>query len=100
VTVVMPCGGRSAEPQRCRQQQISKHSASMIAPSEVARGGATDGTLLLDLERRQVVDLLPERSDVALARLLRAHPGRQHVSSRDRGGDYTAGATFGAPQVP
>jgi transposase len=56
------------------------------------------GTLLLDLERHRVVDLLPERSDVAFARWLRAHPGVR-IISRDRGGDYATGATLGAPQA-
>jgi transposase len=53
---------------------------------------------LLDLQRRQVVDLLPERSDVAFARWLRAHPWVQ-IISRDRGGDYAAGATLAAPNA-
>lgn len=60
------------------------------------RRGQTYGTLLLDLERRQVVDLLPERSDVAFAHWLRTHPGVR-IISRDRGGDYAAGAALGAP---
>jgi transposase len=56
------------------------------------------GTLLLDLERRRVVDLLPDRSEATFARWLRAHPGVR-VISRDRGGDYATGATLGAPQA-
>ena len=35
------------------------------------RRGVTYGTMLVDLERRRVVDLLPERSDVAFARWVR-----------------------------
>jgi transposase len=62
------------------------------------RRGTTYGTLLLDLERRQVVDLLPERSDVAFARWLREHP-QVRIINRDRGGDYAAGARLGAPQA-
>jgi transposase len=62
------------------------------------RRGQTYGTLLLDLQRRQVVDLLPERSDVAFAHWLRTHPGVR-IISRDRGGDYAAGAALGAPQA-
>lgn len=50
------------------------------------RRGVTYGTMLLDLERRRVIDLLPERSDVALALWLRQHPEVQ-LMSRDRGGD-------------
>lgn len=62
------------------------------------RRGITYGTMLVDLERRRVVDLLAERSDVAFARWLRRHPEVQ-VVSRDRGGDYAVGATVGAPQA-
>jgi transposase len=62
------------------------------------RRGVTYGTMLVDLERRRVVDLLPERSDVAFARWLRQHPEVQ-VVSRDRGGDYAVGATLGAPRA-
>jgi transposase len=62
------------------------------------RRGATYGTMLLDLQRHRVVDLLPERSDVAFARWLRGHPEVRQIS-RDRGGDYAAGALLGAPQA-
>lgn len=62
------------------------------------RRGTTYGTILLDLARHRVVDLLPDRSDVTCAQWLRAHPGGP-VISRDRGGDYAAGATLGAPEA-
>lgn len=62
------------------------------------RRGATYGTLLVDLVQHRVVDVLPERSDVAFALWLRAHPGVQLIS-RDRGGDYAAGAALGAPSA-
>lgn len=39
------------------------------------RRGTTYGTILLDLARHRVVDLLPDRSDVTCAQWLRAHPG-------------------------
>jgi transposase len=62
------------------------------------RRGVTSGTLLVDRERRRVVDLVPERSDVAFARWVRQHP-EVRVVSRDRGGDYAVGATLGAPHA-
>ncbi len=62
------------------------------------RRGVTYGTMLVDLERRRVVDLLPERSEVAFALWVRQHPEVQ-VVSRDRGGDYALGAALGAPQA-
>ncbi|HEX5324985.1 MAG TPA: transposase family protein, partial [Capsulimonadaceae bacterium] len=49
--------------------------------------GTTYGTILVDLERRVVVDLLADRSAESLAQWLRQHPGVQ-IISRDRGGIY------------
>ncbi|MGH2505073.1 MAG: ISL3 family transposase [Ktedonobacterales bacterium] len=62
------------------------------------RRGRSYGTILLDLERRQAVDLLPDRSQETVAAWLRQHPQIQ-IISRDRGGDYAAGARLGAPQA-
>jgi transposase len=60
--------------------------------------GQRYGTLLCDLERRRVVDLLPERSAHSLARWLKKHPGVE-VVSRDRADEYIKGASQGAPQA-
>ena len=62
------------------------------------RKGQRYGTLLCDLERHQVVDLLPERSADTLASWLRSHPGIS-IISRDRGSYYAQGARQGAPQA-
>jgi len=62
------------------------------------RRGQTYATMLVDLERRRVVDLFPERSEVSLAQWLRQHPGVRLIS-RDRAGDYASGAALGAPQA-
>ena len=62
------------------------------------RRGRYYGTILCDLERRQVVDLLPQRTAPALADWLGAHPGVT-VISRDRADDYVRGPTQGAPQA-
>lgn len=56
------------------------------------------GTILVDLERHQVVDVLPDRTADTLATWLKAHPGVE-VVSRDRGGDYAVGARQGAPNA-
>jgi transposase len=56
------------------------------------------GTLLLDLEQRRVIDLLPDRSQDTFARWLRHHPEVRFIS-RDRGGDYAAAASTSAPQA-
>jgi transposase len=60
--------------------------------------GQSYGTILCDLELRQPVDLLPERSAESFAAWLQAHAGVQ-IISRDRGIEYAKGATSGAPQA-
>jgi transposase len=56
------------------------------------------GTVLVDLQDHQVVDLLPDRSASSLESWLKAHPGVQLIS-RDRAGDYALGARLGAPDA-
>jgi len=58
----------------------------------------TFGTILVDLEKRVPVDLLPNREAETLKKWLIAHPGVE-IISRDRGGAYAEGASLGAPQA-
>jgi hypothetical protein len=60
--------------------------------------GQSYGTILVDLERRTVADLLPQRSADQLAEWLKQHP-KVEVISRDRFGLYAGGARRGAPHA-
>ena len=62
------------------------------------RRGRKFGTILVDMQSHQVIDLLPDRKKETAAAWMRAHPEIDLVS-RDRGGDYAAGAREGAPQA-
>ena len=60
--------------------------------------GQTYGTLLVDLELRKSIELLPDRKEETLEAWLRTHPEIE-VVSRDRAGEYAAAARKGAPQA-
>jgi transposase len=62
------------------------------------RRGRRFGTIVCDLERHHVLDLLPERSALAVARWLQAHPSVEIVC-RDRSRLYAEGIRHGAPQA-
>jgi transposase len=62
------------------------------------RKGHTYGTILVDLEARRVVDLLPDRTAPTLAAWLREHDTVE-VVARDRSTEYASGISLGAPQA-
>jgi transposase len=62
------------------------------------RRGSRFGTLLVNLESRRVVDLLPDREAETSAAWMR-HQLDLMAVSRDRGGAYASAAAQGAPQA-
>jgi transposase len=62
------------------------------------RRGRRFGTIVCDLERHQVIDLLPVRSAPSVAPWLQAHPSVE-VVCRDRGRLSAEGIRHGAPQA-
>jgi transposase len=60
------------------------------------RKGRRYGTIVVDLERGRVIDLLPDRDAETVKAWLSAHPGVELIS-RDRWSDYAQAAAEGAP---
>ncbi len=62
------------------------------------RKGRTYGTIVVDLERRCVVELLPDRTAVTVAAWLQQRPEIE-VVARDRSTEYARAAAIGAPKA-
>jgi transposase len=62
------------------------------------RRGQTYGTIVVDLERRRVVDLLPDRQAQTVSTWLRAQPTLE-VVARDRSTEYARGITMALPRA-
>ena len=60
--------------------------------------GRNYGTIIVDLEKHRVIDLLADRTATILAEWLQAHPGIEIVA-RDRSAEYAAGIQAGCPQA-
>lgn len=74
-------------------------SPGVIAIDEWAwRRGRRYGTIIVDLERRGIADLLPDRETDTVADWLRQHPGVE-VVARDRAEVYGEGVRQGAPEA-
>jgi transposase len=62
------------------------------------RRGRSFGTILVNLQTRQIIDILASRKAEIAAEWMASHPEIRLVS-RDRGTDYISAATSGAPQA-
>jgi len=88
-------------------RHLKYYAAARSTPAPVRVAGIDDwswrkgwsyGTIIVDLEQRQPVDLLADRSAEATARWFEQHR-EVEVICRDRCGVYAQGAREGAPQA-
>jgi transposase len=79
--------------------QSNRAAVRVVGIDEWAwRKGMNYGTVIVDLERRPVVDLLTDRSAAKTADWFKCHPEIE-VISRDRAGLYADAARRGAPKA-
>ena len=95
--LAMPCSADTVLRQlRASPLQDAPTPRALGVDDWAIRKGQSYATILVDLERGRVVDLLADRAPDTLAAWLRAHPGVEIVS-RDRAAGYAKGARDGAP---
>ncbi len=82
-----------------RRAQAPSGPVRIIGIDDFAwKRGQRYGTVVCDLERRRIIDLLPDREPGTVAAWLATHP-EIAVVSRGRGAGYGRAALRGAPQA-
>lgn len=67
---------------------VAERAPRVLGVDESFRRGVRYGTILVDIEARRPVDVLPDRTSETLAAWLCEHPGAE-VVCRDRASAYT-----------
>ncbi len=83
----------------CRRPLPEQGALRVVGVDDWAvRRGRTYGTIVVDMERRCVADLLPDRTATTVAGWLQQRPGIE-VVTRDRSTEYARAAAVGAPKA-
>ncbi|MEU1514839.1 ISL3 family transposase [Streptomyces sp. NPDC005811] len=97
-TLSVPAG-RMRLLRHLRAPTVADQAPRVLGVDEFAfRRGRRYGTILVDVETHQVVDVLPDRTSETLAAWLRRHAGAQ-VVCRDRASAYTRAIKEAAPDA-
>jgi transposase len=95
----VPLSGRTLIRRLLEKAEPPPISPKVVGIDEWAyRRGHRYGTLIVDLERRQLCDLLPDRNAASTAEWLRAHPTIE-IGARDRSGLYAEALASGAAPI-